>query len=204
MVDEGFATMKVAKEEHWKTLANFDREYGILYGDECSETQLVTENAQQYLRPGDQKGMRGTFVYDYSDGTQLFFPIGTTGFGRRIAFDCNSDKTAYPNEYAKWFTFGAHLKYAQRHYEMPKATAENLPMLYNLFESPGAVYWLRNRVPDPNMSGSQTLQDGTIGFDMNYFTFGFEVMRSANIVGTYQNNPSCFFSDACYVRCVVE
>lgn len=202
--DEGFATMKVAKEEHWKTLANFDREYGILYGDECSETQLVTENAQQYLRPGDQKGMRGTFVYDYSNGTQLFFPIGTTGFGRRIAFDCNSDKTAYPNEYAKWFTFGAHLKYAQRHYEMPKATAENLPMLYNLFESPGAVYWSRNRVPDPNMSGLQTLQDGTIGFDMNYFTFGFEVMRSANIVGTYQNNPSCFFSDACFVRCVIE
>ena len=224
LLNDSFSTMKVATVAQWQTLAvpTNDRGYGILYGDECTET-LLNEDAVQYINQGEVKGMRGCFVYDKSTATQIFLPIGATGFGRRIAFDHNSAysfvnaKDSYTNP---WFERGAHLKYAQRAVEMPQSSAINAPLYYDIYLQNGSVYWARYRVDDPlNPVADPTLQSGFLGWDINYITLGFAEMSGGNIVGTYRNaitkkvngqtvtvwsTPSTFASDACYVRCVIE
>lgn len=220
--DAHFPTMKVATEAQWKTLSSLTRDYGVLYGDESTDTQLDITNAFQYINPGQAMGMRGCFVFDPVTAKQLFFPIGATGFGRRIAFDHNNRLTSYTATTAydvPWYTWAAHLKYAQRAIEMPKATAEILPLYYDIYRQNGAVYWYRARVEDPNLADNeQTIQNGTVGWDINYTTLGFDKMSGGNVMGTYLNQvnksawstdriwntASIFASDACYVRCVIE
>lgn len=220
--DAHFPTMKVATEAQWQTLSSLTRDYGVLYGDECTDTQLDITNAFQYVNPGDVKGMRGCFVFDPVTAKQLFFPIGATGFGRRIAFDHNNRLTSYTATTAydvPWYTWAAHLKYAQRAIEMPTATAEVLPLYYDIYRQNGAVYWYRERVEDPKVDDDgETIQNGTLGWDINYTTLGFDEMSGGNVIGTYLNQvnksawstdriwntASIFASDALYVRCVIE
>lgn len=224
LTDDSFSTMKVATVAQWQTLAvpTNDRGYGILYGDECTET-LLNADAVQYINQGEVKGMRGCFVYDKSTATQIFLPIGATGYGRRIAFDHNSAYTFVTETDAytlPWYDRGAHLKYAQRAVEMPESGAKNVPLYYDIYLQNGSVYWARYRVDDPtDLVTDKTIQTGFLGWDINYITLGFQEMKGGNIVGTYRNaitkrvgtqtitvwsTPSTFASDACYVRCVIE
>ena len=169
---------RVATYDEFNSLTNvdkYDRYYGVLYGDECTETQSTPDLANTYMKKGDAKGMRGCFVCERETGNHLFFPIGSTGHGRRHFADYESysscDKTNLKNVY--W----GELKYANRVGEMQASTSKSVPCLYDLWHQFGAIYWVKERV---NV-GTNALPVWHYGFDINYMTFGFEPYTTARV-----------------------
>ena len=191
--NQGFTNLSVGKgvpssHADWVALQDKDRAYGVLYGEECSET-LSDQSAYWYMKAGEVKGMRGCFVYDKATGNSIFFPIGASGYGHREDWDCivTKDQQSPPN-------YHAVLKYAQRSLEMPESVAKGVPLYYDLWKRAGAVYWYKN--------GAGTQDNGNhwkYAWDINYFTYGFD---------TYGENPftqgdnTSATSDACFIRCV--
>ena len=196
----GGGISRVANYDDWETLTDaraFDRYYGILYGDECDHT-ITSSDAAAYTYDGDEKGMLGCFVYEKSSGNHLFFPMGNTGNGRRQYYDCFNDASYGQAVH----TFWGDLKYADRTQEMASGHAELVPCYYNLWESPGAVYWYGTRhsltttgTPAANSSNWR------YGFDINFMTYGFtsyttnHVYESRTLGGKTVSN-----SDACFLR----
>ena len=179
---------RVANAEDWDDLASdkYIRYYGILYGDECEETLSLNKFTNTYTNVGDVKGMRGCFVCDTLTGKHLFFPIGNTGYGRRKYID-NTKR----NEATHPIQGEGVLKYATRTSEMEEETARKSPNYYSLWNEPGAVYLFgeRKMIPDPDPS--KILY--RYGFDINYFSFGFEEFT----VDMIRNHGR---SDFCFVR----
>ena len=163
--------------------------YGVLYGDESTETATTIEKAYGYfVHPTDPQksktdgyGMRGMFVYNASTstatlgGNNIFFPIGRSGFGRRKVAGGwgNHHTTNGVLQYAgrsKWYeenstSDGQNIKY--------------LPLFDDIFRSHGALYWLKK------------YSNGKYTFDINYHTLDF------GYADLGQN-------DACFVRMVEE
>lgn len=184
---------KPASYAQWKPLETLHRRYGVLYGDECNETMTTTADAYTYWKVGHERGMQGMFVWDESrNGNHIFFPIGSTGNGHRKVND-----NAYTSDYGTIDKY-SHLKYAQRPKEMPTATAEKVPMYYDIWLRKGAVYWydvMQN--PALDFNGTET-----VGYahDINYHSMLFQ---------TYGKNPvnqidksGNTSTDALYIRCV--
>lgn len=190
-VDDGMTEngkCRVANAEDWNDLASdkYIRYYGILYGDECEETLSLNKFTNTYTNVGDVKGMRGCFVCDTLTGKHLFFPIGNTGYGRRKYIDnTNRNAATHPNQGE------GVLKYASRTSEMEEATARKLPNYYSLWNEPGAVYLFGVRKMIPNSDPSKISY--RYGFDINYFSFGFEEFT----VDMIRNHGR---SDFCFVR----
>lgn len=170
-----------ANESQWINLNNDARYYGVLYGEECETTATTTNDAYTYLDKKDKKGMQGLFIWSENDKNHLFFPIGASGFGH-IKYDDKYQKDWGGDGTPKYDV----LKYAQRSLEMPKKTAEGLPMYYDLWMRKGAIYWYNN-------------SDGNdFAHDINYYTYGFS---------SYEKNPidnanKITKSDALFIRCV--
>ncbi len=185
---------RIAKYEDYKALfdaANIQQGYGVLYGDEASETQTSIQDVYEYRVGADGQrtggyGMRGCFVYNKSNGKHVFFPIGASGYGHRRNYD-----------YEPWggtpFDANTNLRGVLRYssgridyYPNPK----NNPLFYDLFRRPGAVYWLNNKV-DPG---------SIVAWDINYFTFDFNSLDHANVFPKGGDGKS----DACFIRCVED
>lgn len=196
----GGGISRVANYDDWEALTDagaFDRYYGILYGEECEQT-ITSSDAAAYTYDGDEKGMLGCFVYEKSSGNHLFFPMGNTGNGRRQYYDCFNDASYGQAVH----TFWGDLKYADRTQEMASGHAELVPCYYNLWESPGAVYWYGTRhsltttgTPAANSSNWR------YGFDINFMTYGFTSYTTNHV---YENrtvgSAAVTNSDACYLR----
>ena len=168
MIDKKNGNKKchVATWDDYQSLTSetqFIRYYGILYGEECDRTLDANTVTNTYTSEGQQRGMRGCFVYDKNTQRHLFFPIGNAGYGRRKHLDKTAP--AYPV-----VGYGV-LKYANRSKEMGKdpndaaTLAESIPCLYDLYLDNGALYFYsqRRKVGDYYH----------YGFDINYSTFGF-------------------------------
>lgn len=172
----------------------YTRYYGVLYGDECEKTLDVDTDTNEYTAVGEKKGMRGIFVCEDNTGTHLFFPIGNAGHGRRHCKELNEGIGAQE-------VYG-DLRYGNRYEEMPVNTAKAVPCLFDLWRETGAIYWYGERYAEKNH----------YGFDMNYFTMGFESYTAQRAwTATDINNPlkdssgnSIGQSDACFVRRVYE
>lgn len=178
--------VRVATTEDYNTLRNHvDREfgYGVLYGDSATETLEKVDEVYGYYRDGNIKyGMRGCFVYNKTNGNNLFFPIGATGYGRR--------RTEH-----SWYSSGiilpGSLQYAwrsKRYSEYSKGweTLQYRPLFENVYNGRGAVYWCDKY--DTKMSKCY--------LDINYFTLDFSLGNNEPLAGA---NGS-----ACFVRCVEE
>ncbi|MDE6872048.1 MAG: DUF4906 domain-containing protein [Bacteroidales bacterium] len=180
MTDNGKS--RVADYDDWNALTDankFVRYYGVLYGEECDGTLSTNKVTNTYTEPGEEKGMRGCFIYEKSSGRHLFFPIGNTGHGRRQHLDHSpSTETVY--------RYGV-LKYADRTNEMPADVAASLPCLYSLWNEPGAVYWYGEQ---------HKTSPYHYGFDINYMTFGFQSYTSGHVYGVGESA----YSDACFIR----
>lgn len=192
--DDGFGTSHVATYAEWTSLINrsqYTRYYGVLYGEECEKTLNRNSLVSTYTNEGEERGMKGCFICDNTTGAQLFFPIGNTGHGRR----------QYRDENNAWLSGGRNgvLKYATRTDEMPYSDAMRLPCLFDLWCETGAVYWYQS---------SHTTNDN--GFDINYFTFGFESLVSQRVWAANEAHP--WFnpvqdipqSDICFIRRVYD
>ena len=156
------------------------KKYGILYGDDATETADNIENAYGYDYKNNNKGrgMRGCFAYNKLTGKNLFFPIGASGYGHRR----RSDKTPGMLRYSAGRT-----EYYPENEPHPwgNSCVKDRPLFYDLFRRPGAIYWI----------DKETNQK--LGWDINYFTFDFNSIDATNIFDSDD-------SDACFVRCVVD
>lgn len=192
-----------AKYSDWTALQSHPRYYGVLYGEESTGTATNTTAAYTYINPGDVKGMQGMFVWDRANGRHLFFPIGASGYGHRKGSDLYKTDWGGDGNVKRDV-----LKYAQRSLEMPTATAEKLPMLYDLWMRKGAIYWYEE-------NEFYTTNQEKFAHDINYYTYDLNTyganpvdLKDYNTV--YYNkdakkNVACRnaqWSDACFVRCV--
>ena len=175
--------MRVARLADYMALLNssdIEQGYGILYGDDATDTADNIENAYGYDYKNNNKGrgMRGCFAYNKLTGKNLFFPIGASGYGHRR----RSDKTPGMLRYSAGRT-----EYYPENEPHPwgNSRVKDRPLFYDLFRRPGAIYWI----------DKETNQK--LGWDINYFTFDFNSIDATNIFDSDD-------SDACFVRCVVD
>lgn len=182
------------EKAEWDELETLRRYYGVLYGEDSEETLTNLNDVYGYYGYDDNnnviaenKGMRGMFVWDDTRHAHLFFPIGATGHGHRKHYD----DVAYSDILKTKFCV---LRYAQRHEEMPAnhkyGTAINIPLLWDLYVRPGAIYWYRTLATGDSDGNSWA-------HDINYFTFDFNTY-GANPV--YRSNNVLLHSDAAYIR----
>ena len=188
-----------AKYADWTALQSLPRYYGVLYGEESTGTATNTTDAYTYINPGDVKGMQGLFVWDRTNGRHLFFPIGTTGHGHRKGSDLYLTAWGGDGKVKRDV-----LKYAQRSLEMPSATAQKLPMLYDLWMRKGAIYWYEE-------NEFYTTGEEKFAHDINYYTYDLNTYGAnpVTMVAKGASDPykgvacrSAQWSDACFVRCV--
>ncbi len=185
---------RVSKSTDWATIDvthnDIEHLYGVLYGEECSETQTATNKTTTYTAEGQEAGMLGIFIITtrsgYS-GRHLFFPMGNTCYGRRKYIDQYSGTPAANR-------IEGNIKYSDRTIERPD---DNLYPLYYLYRSPGAIYWF-----DTPIKNGVYYQ---YGWDINYMTFGFEVYNTDYVrdgLGPRESYNK-YYSDACFIRRVV-
>ena len=188
-----------AKYADWTALQSLPRYYGVLYGEESAGTATNTTDAYTYINPGDVKGMQGLFVWDRSNRRHLFFPIGSTGYGHRKGSDLYKTDWGGDGNVKRDV-----LKYAQRSLEMPSATAQALPMLYDLWMRKGAIYWYEE-------NEFYTVNKESYAHDINYYTYDLNtyganpVTMAAKGASDPHTGVACRsaqWSDACFVRCV--
>lgn len=181
--------------------------YGILYGDGATGTIANKKDAWGYDNTdgtASPKGMRGVFVFNSNNCRQIFFPIGTSGYGHR--------KAHYG--YANYDPEGA-LRYAGRSERVPNTNTAFLqyrPLFIDLAERPGAVYWMEHfykSIPKKTNASNIKFYDASksVAFDINFFTMGFEGYGE-NDAMTADGNPGDAVilsrSHACFIRTVIE
>lgn len=223
---------KVASCAQWVELEDLERYYGVMYGNETTETKTSADDAYEFPFVGVDgshtsyssvpydydKGMRGMFVWDRENlsgrsggGGHVFFPIGATGHGHRMHYpDWNRSTNAAIQPYQKI----GELKYATMSEPL---TGDTRPLLYDLYLSPGAIYWCRDWTGNANGSdgepgsandGVDFVQDGQNAQDINYHTYDFNTYSEYATWRTYWNGTSRYrqsltqSSDACFIRCV--
>lgn len=158
-----------------------DNGYGVLYGNDATETQDDENGAYGYTHSSDPKfGMRGCFVYDIRNGKHIFFPIGASGFGRRQH---------------KSGSGTAVLRYGGGATKLDNI-AEQAPFLWDLCDKKGAIYWLRTAVT--GYKGN--LSDG---WDFNYFSFDFNLIDRKEWNGNNGTTTGNIL-DAAFLRAVKE
>lgn len=190
------SSVKPSTYAQWKALEDLHRRYGVMYGDECTETMTTTTDAYSYWQVGDNRGMQGMFVWDESrNGNHIFFPIGSTGNGHRQVKD---DVQRWTEESKKSIPYSV-LKYAQRSIEMQPETAALLPMYYDLWIRKGAIYWYDNKVTNAREYGGTK---DLVGYshDINFHTMLLQTYsENGSAVSDKNGNVS---TDAAYIRCV--
>lgn len=175
-----------------------NKAYGIIYGDESNEVKKTRIDAYGYTKDNKDRGMVGVIVYDSKDASQIFFPLGTEGCGRRKGggtpdgatswdgkFDSNPTNRDYPGT-LRYSSRSAYYGYRSG----DENNIKNQPLFYDLYRRPGAVYWCETWYPDGNTGFNHSS-----AFDMNFFTMGFE---------GFQNGAAADAdtSDACFLRLV--
>lgn len=222
---------KVASCAQWVELEELERYYGVMYGNESTETKTSADDAYEFPFVGIDgshtsystvpydydKGMRGMFIWDRDNlsgrsggGGHVFFPIGATGHGHRMHYpDWNASTNVAIQPYQKI----GELKYATMSQPL---TGDNRPLLYDLYLSPGAIYWCRDWTGNANGSDGEPgtgtdeafVQDGQNAQDINYHTYDFNTYLEYATWRTYWSGTSktrqslTQSSDACFIRCV--
>lgn len=168
---------------------SINKAYGIIYGDESTEPKTTRLDAYGYTKTDKDRGMVGVIVYDSKDASQIFFPLGTEGCGRRKGGGKPDDETQTNRDYS------GTLRYATRsawygYRSSDKTNIKYQPMFYDLYRRPGAVYWCDKWYKDGDNGSAHSS-----AFDMNFFTMGFEGFQN----GAAQDADT---SDACFLRLV--
>ena len=167
--------------------SHVEQGYGVLYGDDATETadDIVDVYGYDYEHNTQGRGMRGCFAYNSETGKSVFFPIGASGYGHR--------KQSYTATWGDPETLNGVLRYAAGRTKLYPDPKER-PLFYDIYKRPGAIYWLNKEIPRNHF----TPTDGnSLGWDINYFSFDFNFISSDNLIRSGG-------SDACFVRCVVD
>ena len=183
------ANARVATGADFWELRNsyIEQGYGVLYGDDATETadDIVEAYGYDYKHNKSGRGMRGCFAYNSETGKNLFFPIGASGYGHR--------KQSYTPTWGDPETLNGVLRYASGRTQLYPSPVER-PLFYDIYKRPGGIYWLNAEIPQNYF----TPTDGvSLGWDINYFSFDFNFISKDNLIRSGG-------SDACFVRCVVD
>ncbi|WP_304227875.1 hypothetical protein [Phocaeicola plebeius] len=185
------ANARVATGEDFWELREYsyiEQGYGVLYGDDATETadDIVEAYGYDYEHNKSGRGMRGCFAYNRETGKNLFFPIGASGYGHR--------KQSYTGTWGDPETLNGVLRYAAGRTKLYSPDTEKRPLFYDIYKRPGGIYWLNAEIPQNYF----TPTDGvSLGWDINYFSFDFNFISKDNLIRSGG-------SDACFVRCVVD
>lgn len=181
--------------------------YGVLYGDDASDTQTQLRAAYGYIRGGDGAyGIRGCFVYNRDTGVNVFFPIGNSGYGHRKNRGENEDKV-WPKDIngllryscnSRWGYFPETVEGQTDGFKEVYPDAVNdCPLFYDVFMRPGGIYWFKNSASTGQVFVVNGVQDrdvvDAVAWDFNYFTFDFYGLALTNL-GQGE--------DACFIRCI--
>lgn len=197
-------TSETPGENQWETFENgqhiatfddynalFDNEdieqgYGVLYGDDATETAKTIEKAYGYraTNQGTGYGMRGCFVYNNKNSKNLFFPIGASGYGHRKRAS-NASWGVEPDSKS------GILRYSGRPERLNDNLSLTMPLFYDKYMRPGAIYW----VSDYQRKEFNGSIGPVIGWDINYFTFDFNLIQENNLYDDAQ-----YGTDACFIR----
>lgn len=184
------ANARVATGEDFWELRKYsyiEQGYGVLYGDDATETadDIVEAYGYDYEHNKSGRGMRGCFAYNRETGKNLFFPIGASGYGHR--------KQSYTGTWGDPETLNGVLRYAAGRTQLYPSPVER-PLFYDIYKRPGGIYWLNAEIPQNYF----TPTDGvSLGWDINYFSFDFNFISKGNLIKSGGSN-------ACFVRCVVD
>lgn len=163
--------------------------FGVLYADGAGETLEDMNQVYGYKAGGPTNyGMRGVFAYDMDTGKNIFFPIGSSGYGhRKSSLNNGSKNLSGVLRYScngRWGYFNA----ITAEYKVGMYGA---PLLFDVFRSDGAIYYFGEQGPEKaNESGQYYL-----GWDMNFYTLDFNRIGDSDIT---------FGDDACFVRCIAD
>lgn len=176
-------------EDFWelRKYSYIEQGYGVLYGDDATETadDIVEAYGYDYVHNKSGRGMRGCFAYNRETGKNLFFPIGASGYGHR--------KQSYTATWGDPETVNGVLRYSAGRTKLYPDPVER-PLFYDLYKRPGGIYWLNAEISQDYF----TPTDGvSLGWDINYFSFDFNFISKDNLIRSGG-------SDACFVRCVVD
>ncbi len=220
------SSAKIATCAQWMELVDLERYYGVMYGENSTETKTTADDAYEFPFVGVpashtdrnsipynyDKGMRGMFVWDSKNlagraasigNGHLFFPIGSTGHGHRMHFP---DWNITDNEDIQPYDKIGALKYATMSEELGDTKR---PLLDDLYLSPGAIYWCRDWANNTDGVDNEPgfTHDGQNAQDINYHTYDFNTYseyatwRRYGTSSTYAANYTQS-SDACFIRCV--
>lgn len=198
-------TVSVANHYDYEDLfqrTDIEEGFGVLYGNDATETLNEVSQVYGHYHSNDADnhagtsgyGMRGVFVYNSSEdyeygGRNLFFPVGTSGYGHRKDSRWENGKRAV-------------LRYACLQTAPMTVEINNRPIFRNLYMRPGAIYWLQKRATGSTDDHGNTIREkDAIAWDFNYFTFDFNAISATNIFG---NDSQVNTSDACFIRCVED
>lgn len=193
--DDGFGNPQMPNarvatgEDFWelRKYSYIEQGYGVLYGDDATETadDIVEAYGYDYEHNKSGRGMRGCFAYNRETGKNLFFPIGASGYGHR--------KQSYTATWGDPETVNGVLRYSAGRTKLYPDPVER-PLFYDLYKRPGGIYWLNAEISQDYF----TPTDGvSLGWDINYFSFDFNFISKGNLIRSGG-------SDACFVRCVVD
>lgn len=178
--------------------------YGVCYFDGATKTAETINDAFGHKGSGNTtQGMRGCFVYDTDTGGNLFFPIGSSGYGHRKndGWNWNHTQTTWPDGVSGLLRYSCNPRWGYFDaVHSPSAYTENkrmykygifdAPMFLDIFRSEGAIYWLDKEYETERDAEGNNLFSG---WDINYATFDFNKISSGNIAHG---------KDACFVRCI--
>lgn len=138
---------------------------GVMYGDDATTTALSLTDAYGFIDydndglddthkgNGTATGTRGMIVYNTDNGSQIFFPVGALGVGRRTIQSATGVDTYGQLRYSSVLSplglLGAN---------------SGRPIPNNMPAAPGAAWWYNQCVGD-NMS-----------WEVNYFDMNFEAL----------------------------
>lgn len=171
-----------------------DYGFGVFYGDGATTTQMTTAMAYGLTDPDNNTkespmGMRGVVVYNQTNANQIFFPLGSTGMGRRRQFNVSGTNyrgTLWYGDVNDVLTTSLTLPTNPSNTQKNQYNNQFRPIAYNLPASPGAIYWIDKWVSG-DLSGTG---DPCMGWDLNYFNFDF---------GPYTDNN---YQDGCLIKLI--
>lgn len=191
------------------TKTTLDVSLGLCYGDESNGNSdddeiafyyswyarkgapewLTYKPAQTGKDPNGKGGIRGCFVYNHDNGDVIFLPLSASTSGRRKGRLEQKGPTTGILRYADFDdTFLG--SYASQ--------APYVPLLHNLYQQYGAIYWVSDKVVIPSV--------GTVAaWDINYSTMDFNSIYVANLhVGVRNSEDNTPADDAAFIRLVQD
>lgn len=179
--------------------------FGIAYADDATKTAEELDDAYGYidktntgLRSSD--GVRVCVAYDKSNGSNILFPLGKEGHGRRsysgaVAITTSADFSVGGSRKAGVLSYGGLASV------LWQSAAVHRPITYNHYRTPGAMFWVKKA---KYISGDD--QASYASWDINYFTCTFNNYSAASLgnfkhVGT-TDASSC--SDALPIKLIYQ